>query len=352
MQKQFTIDSLKIEVFMKESELKTLFPNFHIFSTPRAEARVFVDVDEFKTLAATGTSQGLSSFFRNSFSHWWWPYLQNHMDVPSEQHGIMGRRGLTRLKGSLVHKNAASLFALLLLTFHWCRNQSNSSARLVTSGVFSSLMKLLPKVCRITVRLNPREQDPRALPSYGHSPRGWRLRGHVFLCGVSSYCRQGMQRLIFWIRTGRHSIRRSGRKPTTPLRMPRMRVGSNVESELVYVHVTQEVVARGRTWATTPDATRFSGRDRQCSPIVSVDAQLWAWVVLVVLLYELLAFNVISQLLRGSSRASHNFFFRLLRSSLCATSRNLLVLEYTVFFDSDDFPEAFSAHFSEAVFCF
>ena len=85
------------------------------------------------------------------------------MDVPSEHHlnGTMGRRGLTRLKDSLVHKNVVSLSALFLLTFHWCRHLSNSSARLVTSGLYSSLMNLLPKDCRITVRLNPREQDPR-----------------------------------------------------------------------------------------------------------------------------------------------------------------------------------------------
>ena len=40
--------------------------------------------------------------------------------MPSEHHlhGIMGRRGLTRLKDFLVHKNAVSLSALLLFTFH------------------------------------------------------------------------------------------------------------------------------------------------------------------------------------------------------------------------------------------
>ena len=42
MQKKFTNDSLKIQVFMKEFELKTLFPKIYIFSTPRAGARVFV----------------------------------------------------------------------------------------------------------------------------------------------------------------------------------------------------------------------------------------------------------------------------------------------------------------------
>ena len=88
------------------------------------------------------------------------------MDVPYEHHlqRLMGLGGLWRLEGSVVHKNAVSLsalFALLFLTLHWCRNLSNSSAWLVTSGLFSSLMKLLPKDCRISVRLNPREQDPR-----------------------------------------------------------------------------------------------------------------------------------------------------------------------------------------------
>ena len=36
IQKQFTIDSLKIEVFMKEFDLKKLFAKIYIFSTPRA----------------------------------------------------------------------------------------------------------------------------------------------------------------------------------------------------------------------------------------------------------------------------------------------------------------------------
>ena len=69
MQKKFTIDSLKIEVFMKEFGLKTLSPKIYIFSTPRAGARVFVELDEFESMAGTGTSQDFSSFFRNSFSH-------------------------------------------------------------------------------------------------------------------------------------------------------------------------------------------------------------------------------------------------------------------------------------------
>ena len=51
-----------------------------------------------------------------------------------------------------------------------------------------------------------------------------------------------------------------------------------------YVQGTQEVTARGHTWATAPDATRFSGRDWHCSTIVSVDPQLWAWMVPVALL--------------------------------------------------------------------
>ena len=134
-----------------------------MFSTPRAGARVFVELDEFKSFAAVGTTQDPSRFFRNSFSQRWWPNLQKHMDVPSEHllHGTMGTRGLTRKTNSLVHKNAVSLSTLFLLTFHWCRHLFNSEARLLTSGLFSSLMKLLPKGCRISVRLNPREQDPR-----------------------------------------------------------------------------------------------------------------------------------------------------------------------------------------------
>ena len=46
-----------------------------------------------------------------------------------------------------------------------------------------------------------------------------------------------------------------------------------------YVQATQKVTAQGHTCATAPDATRFSGRDWQCSPIASVDSQLWAWMV-------------------------------------------------------------------------
>ena len=62
------LDSLKTEVFMKDFELKTLFPKTYTFSTPRAGARAFVELDDFETLAAIGASQALSIFFRNSFS--------------------------------------------------------------------------------------------------------------------------------------------------------------------------------------------------------------------------------------------------------------------------------------------
>ena len=85
-----------------------------------------------------------------------------------------------------------------------------------------------------------------------------------------------------------------------------------------YVRTTREVVARGHTWATAPDAARFSGRDWQCSPIVSVDAQLRAWMVPVALFVRTSTFSdVVPVLLRTSVRhfselagpLKHGFFF-------------------------------------------
>ena len=42
--------------------------------------------------------------------------------------------------------------------------------------------------------------------------------------------------------------------------------------------------AQEHTWATAPDGTRFCGRGWQCSPVVAVTAQLWAWMIPMALL--------------------------------------------------------------------
>ena len=126
-----------------------------------------LSLDEFKTLAATGTSQDHSRFFRNSFTNRWWPYLQNHMDVPYEHHlqRLMGPGGLWRLEGSVVHKNAVSplrtvrTFVLNLTLVQKPVQQLGLAGDLRPFLLAHEVA--LPKDCRISVRLNPREQDPR-----------------------------------------------------------------------------------------------------------------------------------------------------------------------------------------------
>ena len=45
---------------------------------------------------------------------------------------------------------------------------------------------------------------------------------------------------------------------------------------------TREAMAHGTTWASSVDATRFSGKDWQAGPLCNVDTQKYAWMAPVV----------------------------------------------------------------------
>ena len=335
---------------MKEFDLKTVFPKIYNFLDAKSWSPLSsLSWTSSKPLA--GRWNIPRRFFRISFSLRWSPYLQKHVDVPSE-HPPSRHHGTTTLdkaEGLLVHKNAVSLSALLLLTFPLVQDTCpNSSARLVTSGLFSQLMKLLPKDCRTTVRLNPHEQDPRVAEVIvvasvvqpcsalqvicPQSPRLEIARSRVparrqqllqallqlaevnailvvhVLNAISFTMELSLSRstavpgeistalaVMQVLFSGPHvkalasSLGKNVYDTTRWCKPLKLRMATNAcpkqrRERARYVQGTQEVTARGHTWATAPDATRFSGRDWHCSTIVSVDPQLWAWMVPVALL--------------------------------------------------------------------
>ena len=337
-----------------------------------------------------------------------WMCLSEHL-----LHGTMGTRGLTRNTNSLVHKNAVSLSALFLLTFHRRRHLYSCEARLLTSGLFSSLMKLLPKDCRITVRLNPREQDPHVaevvvvagvvqpcsalqviLPPWLKTTWPcvpvWReqllkallhvaevnamLVVHVLnavsftmelsLSEKHSSTQEILQRLQscksyildLYMKALASSLGKNVYDTTRWCKELKLRMATNACREQRrergrYVRTTREVVARG---------SHVGDRSRCDSIFLAVTGNalqsfLWThscghgwslWHSLSELLVFKLTFSdVVPVLLRTSvSHFSEDRSSALLRT--CWSFKN------TVFFDSVDFSEALSVHFSEALFCF
>ena len=84
-----------------------------------------------------------------------------------------------------------------------------------------------------------------------------------------------------------HALGRNPFRTAKFLKSIKVRVQQNVQREQLverteYWLATRAAMAEGFTWAWSPDATRFAGRDWQAAPVCNVEAQVYAWMAPVV----------------------------------------------------------------------
>ena len=288
----------------------------------------------------------MADWFRSSSRNRWSPQLIASGFVPSSHilKGRNGQLGT--LADFVAHKNSVSTLGLLLLARRWYSSLESAQGKSGAFAVFQALVGIAPANFRVSLRsrsalaaspsvaveyvdvevrnskLQP-EVKFRHLCSDAHA-RGWPFE-EVDVCQVVRGCGAANEELTVDLLRGvavalehhiaathetsqdivaklvdskafnidpdvkalTNKLGRSGFRTASLCKSLNLRVAGNAHREQTlertkYWLATRRAMSTGTTWATSIDATRFSGKDWQCGPICNSSSQVYAWMAPVV----------------------------------------------------------------------
>ena len=316
----------------------------YVLEDPRERAMVFWELEPFREFL-DGSRAGSSGWFRQAVRKSWWPWVMT-MGVLAE-HFVPGQCGNRNdiVQAFAVHRNSTSTWSLLMMIRRWSTTLDNPTSRHRAMCLFAALIGMVPKSFSLEVKrgsgsttvdaeeyVDVRVSEGTLASSKGlqgagssDSGIGWpyvNMALHA-VCGGGSIAHpmlvaellRGLATLIeheiikthtkstdvlakvlkqggYYIdpdikaimhQVGRNPFRTSKMCKALQLRCAGNAYRQQLDERTRYWLQMREIMSASSTFATSVDATRFSGRDWQAGPICAVGAQQYAWMPHVVL---------------------------------------------------------------------
>ena len=332
------VDWVDIEVRDGDYFLGRTSAKVYMLDTARDGAMVFWEADAFKDIVGKQVKSA-AEWFKDSFRKSWWPWLMSQ-GVP-ESHMLRGQRGQRSVLTECfaVHRHAISTWALLMLIRKWATSLDSGEGRRRAICLFGTMTAMVPssfkfdyKCIRGPVSIVDEYVEAtvvggKLLPLSGlhgaigadDREQGWPYSDVTLLLAASSlafanltaaheFCR-GMAKVVDHVVVSRHSqpsdiiakilrqsrffidpdvksmmykVGRSGFRTSKLCKSLQLRLAGNAYRQQTldrtkYWLALREEMTSGCTFASSVDATRFSGKDWQCGPICNVGSQKFGW---------------------------------------------------------------------------